>query len=229
MARARKPRITRAQRIVLYLEKCVTGNRTIPLSLKIAQALKAITGRQPAPRTIYRWVSWIKQHGKTLYIFEVRQGRSTVLLAKLRFRRFSMPKSFYIGNRPTSVGVTCTTAKAVSKALQRLAFAILFGYRGGFGRYRQDSDWISLRSLHWDNCKIRFCGKTLYRTISDALHRGIDKRLIVATYDRLLRKWHGLATDAGEVWNPTGLARELHLALKSNNQFFAAFDADKTQ
>jgi len=98
--------------------------------------------------------------------------------------------------------------------LVKTAFAILRGRkkRFGFGRYwcSNDEDWITLCSLHWDNCKVLFSEKVLFKPIYELLKLGTQVKDIVNEYGILLRKHHGLAVDTEtSVWQPTGLAKEL--------------------
>ena len=103
--------------------------------------------------------------------------------------------------------------KSVRK-LWDLVFAILKGRkkRFGFGRYwcSNDEDWITLRSLHWDNCKVLFSEKVLFKPIYELLRLGAKAKDIVCEYGILLHKHHGLAVDnESSAWQPTGLAKEL--------------------
>ena len=98
--------------------------------------------------------------------------------------------------------------------LVKIAFAILKGRKKlfGFGRYwpQNDEDWITLWSLFWDNCKVVFNERILFRPVYELLELGAKAKDIVNEFGILLHKHHGLAVDAEiEHWQPTGLAKEL--------------------
>jgi len=82
----------------------------------------------------------------------------------------------------------------------------------GFGRYwnRNDEDWVTLESLHYDNCKVAFRPKLLGRTIYNLLLWGAQKEDIICQYGILLHHYHGLAVDTETlVWEPTKLVHDL--------------------
>ena len=100
------------------------------------------------------------------------------------------------------------------KILRALAFAILKGRkkRFGFGMYwcRNDEDWVTLRSLHYDNCKVVFNERILFWPVYELLRLGAKVKDIVTEYGILLRKHHAMAVDSEtSVWQATGLAKEL--------------------
>jgi len=83
-------------------------------------------------------------------------------------------------------------------------------YPFGQKRSRNDEDWVTLLSLHYDNCKIAFRPKLLARTIYNLLLWGAQKEDIICQYGILLHYYHGLAVDTETlVWEPTKLVHDL--------------------
>jgi len=83
-------------------------------------------------------------------------------------------------------------------------------YPFGQKRSRNDEDWVTLDSLHWDNCKVAFRPKLLGRTIYNLLTWGAQKEDIICQYDILIHYYHRLAVDTETaVWEPTKLVHDL--------------------
>jgi len=83
-------------------------------------------------------------------------------------------------------------------------------YPFGQKRSRNDDDWVTLLSLHYDNCKVAFRPKLLGRTIYNLLLWGAQKEDIICQYGILLHYYHGLAVDTETaVWEPTKLVHDL--------------------
>jgi len=119
-------------------------------------------------------------------------------------------------SRKTLSNITVNRGKGTSSSKRRwgLTGAIMEGRkpRFGFGRYwsRNDEDWITLESLHYDNCKVAFRPKLLARTIYNLLNWGAQKEDIICQYDILLHDYHRLAVDTETaVWEPTKLVNDL--------------------
>jgi len=98
--------------------------------------------------------------------------------------------------------------------LVKAVFAILKGrvpwYPFGQKTSRNDPNWVTCKSLHYDNCKVLFSEKALFRPVYELLELGAKVKDIVCEYGILLHKHHGLAVDTEfSVWQPTGLAKEL--------------------
>jgi len=141
--------------------------------------------------------------------WEVASGLKTLKFPKPLGRTKEQSKK----TLSTFTNIRGNRMKSVRK-LWDLTFAMLKGRRKrfGFGRYwcRNDEDWITLLSLHWDNCKVLFSEKILCRPIYDLLCLGARREDIVCEYGILLRKHHAMAVDSEtSVWQPTGLAKEL--------------------
>lgn len=211
------------RRLVAYLQKSVQKNRTARLRDLVFYALKAIRKRDPSKRTVERWMQWVQSIRPKLskfVCFTVRKGRSFVVLVKAiptkkpKFsHRHSFTRPFFKGS-PTEL--SCTTRERVAR-FKRLAFAVIHGYRGQFSRYAQSEDWITLKDLHWENCKVRFEARLIFKAVFTALKNGRDKAQIIAKYDQLLRHHHGLATDQNATWKPTGLKKELEFWANRTN------------
>ena len=102
------------------------------------------------------------------------------------------------------------------KSIRSLTFALLHGRKKRifFGRSvsMDEEDWITLKSYHYDNLKVAWKPKLLYRTVYDLLVSGVGLDDIRNEYERLLLREHGVATDKGYTtpsWKPTRLVRDL--------------------
>jgi len=108
-------------------------------------------------------------------------------------------------------------------ALRKLTFAIIRGRKPmeGFGKLwnRNDQEWITLESLHWDNCKVEFNIAAIFKPIYEMVEKGLSVSAIVKVYDDFLRKWHEIAVDKGFTapggFKPTGLRQDLCLYAKA--------------
>lgn len=109
--------------------------------------------------------------------------------------------------------------RAKIKNLNNLAFAIILGRRPreGFGKKydMNDPGWQTLENFHWDNCKVHFRPKMLFISVRACLLAGIQKAKILKLYETELHRYHGLATDAKTVFEPTGICGQLYKLAKS--------------
>ena len=126
-------------------------------------------------------------------------------------------RSIIINNKYVSIN-TVNRGKRIksAKELWALVNAIMKGrppwYPFGQKTSRNDEDWVTLKSLHYDNCKVVFNPKLLAWPIYDLLQLGATVKQIVTEYGILLHHYHGVAVDAGiSVWQPTKLANDLRV------------------
>ena len=129
-----------------------------------------------------------------------------------------LQKSLPLCIRPENKELSSKTAgRGKSKYapnLVKAVFAILRGRKKlfGFGRYwpQNNEGWVTCQSLHYDNCKVLFSEKVLFRPVYELIQLGAKAKDIVCEYGILLHKHHGLAVDnESSAWQPTGLAKEL--------------------
>jgi len=200
-------------RLLKYAETIVKRGRALSIRQLIAYAVTAGIIRGTSERSIERWSKIIRENAKEfgIFIYQRRIGRSFVnlVVAWNSHRQTDKPTIYKTKENSNS------TAKA---GIRKLAHSILKGRKPivGFGRQlsQNDPDWVTLQSLHWDNCKVNFTPSILYRPVLQALTNGVCKFTIVKTYEKLLLRWHGLATDAQTHYLPSGLAKELKLHLQ---------------
>jgi len=99
-------------------------------------------------------------------------------------------------------------------SIVRLANAIIKGRNPlvgcGMKMSRNDEDWVTMKSLHWDNCKVEFRPGILVSTVYDLLRLGARKEDIICQYGILLHYYHALAVDIeADVWQPSKLVNDL--------------------
>jgi hypothetical protein len=203
--------VSKYNRIIAYIEKCVCRGATLPLHSILEKACKAI-GAGTSERNLKYYIREIR---KKFYVFGGR-GRGKILFVRLksRFRKGAsvLDSSKKNKNKVNTRAIARHTRQIPE--IKRLAFAVIQGRKPVFGFGKSwncnDPNWQTLKDCHWDNCKILFMPKMLYGTIYEALKKGCKSAEIVSRYDDLLRKWHGIAVDQfAENWLPSGLISEL--------------------
>jgi hypothetical protein len=144
-------------------------------------------------------------------------GSLTRFVEKILYstRKKVTPTSFYIKRKRT---FNSNTLKRYTTKVRNLCFALLVGRRPreGFGRLwcQNDKDWVPLSQLHWENCKVIFNERILYRTIYDLLCAGVSVADIRKQYERILLVHHGLANDKGIQFQCSGIASDLRRFFK---------------
>ena len=171
-------------------------------------------------------IAWaIKKYG---YKFSGEQMQKLLCFVKKLLQSHNIDWEILSGGKNTKCPTLCIRRKnkeirsktagrgkgKYAPNLVKAAFAILRGRkkRFGFGRYwcRNDEDWVTCKSLHYDNCKVIFSEKVLFKPIYELIKLGAKAKDIVCEYGILLHKHHGLAVDSeASTWQPTGLAKEL--------------------
>jgi hypothetical protein len=70
-----------------------------------------------------------------------------------------------------------------------------------------------LAAEHWDNCKVEYSMPHAYGLALRAARLGLDVSDLRRAYAAALLTAHGLATDRGAVWVPSGMVARLRAVL----------------
>lgn len=203
-------------RLHAYILQAVAKGGVIPLKELILRAGLVIIPLGKSVRAIDGWVQYIRKC-KQFYTYKVREGRSFIVKIRSRVRiKIHTVGSLYKLKRLFK-STTASRNTILNPQLQNLTFALIQGRksREGFGRKwcMNDPTWETLKSVHWENCKIEFSPKLLHGAVYSLLQKGIDKTRIIRQYESLLLKWHGIADDKKATrtnkWTPAGLVCEL--------------------
>jgi hypothetical protein len=222
--------MSKEARILRYCCCAVRQGGFIPLAELIKRAFKAVKGWTPTPRTQRKYIKLLIE-SKTLHVYKKRRGRSFVLIAcdivnKLTGSPCKNRKgiSYKEAKDKLNNSTSCNQVKKPKsiKKLERLAWFIVKGgkrkrfdkaidvFRAAVMGNIETSEptkapFRTLKDCHYDNCKVEFCEGHAFNYALRMLHRGIDKADIVKNYEKCLLHFHGLATDAGQTWKPSGV------------------------
>ena len=203
-------------RIEAYVHSILLKKPYAMFSKILIQAMRS-TGYYPKSKRV---ISELKKYIRTRLNLKSIRTAGNIEYISLN-ERFPTPNVLYICKNSTNYRVDTAKPNSLFK-LKKLAFALVkakpnfFKYSDGYS-----DGFKTLSHYHYDNCKIEWCPKIVYNTIFPLLKDGVRVSDIVSTYDRLLQKWHELATISTNnpatnlnKWSPAGLLKDLRETLR---------------